>query len=80
MIRDDNEGKQDTTKLSIYLKTGILMKFKVRDNLKIYSGIELSPNGWTMVFGGKLAGIKVIVPWTGLEPSLITKYDEDSSL
>ena len=56
------------------------MKFKVRDNLKIYSGIELSPNGWTVIFGGKLAGIKVIVPWTGLEPSLITKYDEDSSL
>ena len=32
-----------------------------------------------MLFGGKLAGIKLLVPWTGLERSFIQNDTPDSS-
>ena len=52
---------------------------KLFENLKIYSGIELSANGWTLLFGGKLAGIKLLFPWTGIERSFISQDNADSS-
>ena len=29
--------------------------------------MQFSEDGWTFVFGAKLAGIKVIFPWIGIE-------------
>lgn len=37
-------------------------------------------NGWTLLFGGKIAAVKLMVPWTGVErqfPSL--SGDESNS-
>ena len=56
-----------------------MLKVKLFENFKIYSGIELSANGWTLLFGGKLAGVKLLVPWTGLERSFVEQDIVDSS-
>ena len=56
-----------------------MLKVKLFENFKIYSGVELSANGWTLLFGGKLAGVKLLVPWTGLERSFVNQDIVDSS-
>ena len=43
------------------------MKLQVLEHLKIYTGLEYTVNGWTFLVGVKFAGIKLLMPWTGIE-------------
>jgi hypothetical protein len=37
------------------------------EDLKAYFGLEFSEDGWTAIIGAKIAGVKVIIPWTGVQ-------------
>jgi len=45
----------------------MLLKIQLLQQLKIYSGIDFSVNGWTLLLGAKIAGVKLLLPWTGVE-------------
>ncbi len=55
------------------------MIFKIRalDHLRLYVGIDYGTDGFTALVGAKLAGIKVIVPWTGAE-KVIPLYQQEN--
>lgn len=55
------------------------MRFKIFDEFKLYGGVDFSTDGLTMLFGCKLANIKIILPWTGAE-IFIPKYNSESIL
>lgn len=45
----------------------MVVKLRVLEHIRLYVGIDYSTDGFTALVGAKLAGIKVIVPWTGAE-------------
>jgi len=34
-----------------------------RDSIKLYLGIKANQE-WMLIFGGKIAGVKILIPWT----------------
>jgi hypothetical protein len=43
---------------------------------KLYSGVDFSIDGITMLLGFKVAGVKVMLPWTGVETCLNIEPNE----
>ena len=40
------------------------MKYTVMDNVKLYLGLRRSGGHWVTIFGAKVAGVKILLPWT----------------
>lgn len=56
------------------------MKYSPMDNVKFYCGIKAS-SLWMLIVGFKVAGVKILVPWTNLlykfSPQIEDEYDEE---
>jgi len=48
------------------LKSTAMLKWMPLDHFKMYFGMQFAEDGWTAVIGAKLAGIKIMMPVTGL--------------
>jgi len=48
-----------------------------KSGFKIYLGLQFSEDGWTFIIGAKLAGVKLILPWSGIQNfyQLLTKNE-----
>jgi len=42
------------------------MKFSPSENVKLYAGIKVQ-SMWMLIVGVKVAGIKLLMPWTNLQ-------------
>jgi hypothetical protein len=45
----------------------MVAKVKLYEHFKIYAGAEFSMDGLTALFGFKIAGIKMLFPYVGVE-------------
>jgi hypothetical protein len=48
------------------LETNTLIRYKLMESLKVYAGLNFGMDGWTMVGGLKLAGVKLLVPFSSI--------------
>jgi hypothetical protein len=50
------------------------MKFSPIENVKLYAGLKTTQN-WQYIVGLKVAGVKVLVPWTSLHNLFIPEVN-----
>ena len=60
LVADTNtQGTESDTVFS----TKALLKYSPLSNFKTYLGLQVSDEGLAYIFGAKIAGIKVLIPW-----------------
>jgi hypothetical protein len=62
-----------------YQKAALMAKWKVRNQLKLYGGFDYSQDGVGLVVGAKIAGFKLLLPWSGLHNRVPIMDPEDQS-
>ena len=50
--------------MALIIDQTVLMRWTAREQLKFYAGIRFNVDGWTLFAGVKLAGVKLLVPWS----------------
>lgn len=65
-IQVERDSIDDET-IGIMASSNLLLRARFSNHLKLYGGVMFNMDGWTFLFGFKLAGVKLLIPWTGLE-------------
>ena len=60
-----NESESEET-LVFYQRAALMAKWRLRSQLKLYGGVDYSHDGLGLVVGAKIAGFKILFPWTGV--------------
>lgn len=65
MLSEEQDGEEQY--LGFVQKIALVLKFRILQQFKLYTGIDFSIDGVTFLIGFKIAGVKVILPWTGVD-------------
>ena len=65
-----NQATQRLETLPLF-SSRALLKYSPLTNFKTYFGLQYSEDGLTSIFGAKIAGIKILVPWANMHRQVL---------